>query len=115
MLEMIKIEHTLFALPFAFLGAFFAARGIPRVGQMGWILLANPSNGLYNVILRNIFSLSGDGPLNIYSLTGMILVSGLRMVPAMYLMISGTFSRLDPALEEASDMSGDISRRERRP
>jgi 4-hydroxybenzoate polyprenyltransferase len=40
MLEMIKIEHTLFALPFAFLGAFFAARGIPRAAQIGWILLA---------------------------------------------------------------------------
>ena len=40
LLEMIKIEHTLFALPFAFLGAFFAARGIPRGTQIGWILLA---------------------------------------------------------------------------
>ncbi len=28
-LEMIKIEHTLFALPFAFLGAVLAANGLP--------------------------------------------------------------------------------------
>jgi 4-hydroxybenzoate polyprenyltransferase len=28
-LEMIKIEHTLFALPFAFLGMLLAARGVP--------------------------------------------------------------------------------------
>ena len=27
--EMIKIEHTLFALPFAFLGAVLAANGLP--------------------------------------------------------------------------------------
>ena len=39
-LEMIKIEHTLFALPFAFLGAFFAARGLPSPSEIGWILLA---------------------------------------------------------------------------
>lgn len=39
-LEMVKIEHTIFALPFAFLGAFLAARGIPRPAQIGWILLA---------------------------------------------------------------------------
>jgi 4-hydroxybenzoate polyprenyltransferase len=39
-LEMVKIEHTIFALPFAFLGAFLAARGIPHVAQIGWILLA---------------------------------------------------------------------------
>jgi 4-hydroxybenzoate polyprenyltransferase len=39
-LEMIKIEHTLFALPFAFLGAVLAASGIPTVAQMLWITLA---------------------------------------------------------------------------
>lgn len=39
-LEMVKIEHTIFALPFAFLGAFLAARGVPGPAQIGWILLA---------------------------------------------------------------------------
>ena len=39
-LEMIKIEHTLFALPFAFLGAVLAARGIPTAAQILWITLA---------------------------------------------------------------------------
>jgi len=39
-LEMIKIEHTIFALPFAFMGAFLAARGLPRADKAGWILLA---------------------------------------------------------------------------
>ncbi|MCS6886051.1 MAG: UbiA-like polyprenyltransferase [Acidobacteriota bacterium] len=36
-LEMIKIEHTLFALPFALLGAFLAASGIPPLGKLFWI------------------------------------------------------------------------------
>ncbi len=39
-LEMVKIEHTIFALPFALLGAFLAARGMPRPAEIGWILLA---------------------------------------------------------------------------
>jgi 4-hydroxybenzoate polyprenyltransferase len=39
-LEMIKIEHTLFALPFAFLGAVLAARGVPTGWQIFWITLA---------------------------------------------------------------------------
>ena len=44
-LEMIKIERTLFALPFAFLGAVLAARGftpsgLPTVWQAVWITLA---------------------------------------------------------------------------
>ena len=39
-LEMIKIEHTLFALPFAFLGAVLAARGFPTGWQILWITVA---------------------------------------------------------------------------
>ncbi len=39
-LEMIKIEHTLFALPFAFLGAVLAAGGIPTFWQIIWIIAA---------------------------------------------------------------------------
>ena len=31
-LEMIKVAHTVFALPFALMGAFLAARGIPSSG-----------------------------------------------------------------------------------
>ncbi len=39
-LEMIKIEHTLFALPFAFLGAALAANGLPSLGQLFWIIVS---------------------------------------------------------------------------
>jgi 4-hydroxybenzoate polyprenyltransferase len=39
-LEMIKIEHTLFALPFAFLGAVIAARGLPTWDRVLWIVMA---------------------------------------------------------------------------
>ncbi|MBP6822485.1 MAG: putative 4-hydroxybenzoate polyprenyltransferase [Acidobacteria bacterium] len=39
-LEMIKIEHTLFALPFAFLGAVLAANGLPGLWQILWIVVA---------------------------------------------------------------------------
>jgi 4-hydroxybenzoate polyprenyltransferase len=37
---MIKFEHTLFALPFAFLGALLAANGLPNWRQILWITLA---------------------------------------------------------------------------
>lgn len=39
-LRMIKFEHTLFALPFAFLGAILAANGMPTLWQMFWITIA---------------------------------------------------------------------------
>ncbi|TDI12829.1 MAG: 4-hydroxybenzoate octaprenyltransferase [Acidobacteria bacterium] len=39
-LEMIKFQHTLFALPFAFTGMILAARGLPRWGTLLWVMLA---------------------------------------------------------------------------
>ena len=39
-LEMIKWEHSVFALPFAFCGAMLAARGWPSAWQLLWIVVA---------------------------------------------------------------------------
>jgi 4-hydroxybenzoate polyprenyltransferase len=39
-LREIRIEHTLFALPFAYVGAIMAAHGLPSWSQLGWITLA---------------------------------------------------------------------------
>ena len=38
-LEMIKWEHSIFALPFALTGAVLAADGWPRTGQLFWIIV----------------------------------------------------------------------------
>jgi 4-hydroxybenzoate polyprenyltransferase len=39
-LREIRIEHTLFALPFAYVGAVFGAQGLPTLYQFVWITLA---------------------------------------------------------------------------
>jgi 4-hydroxybenzoate polyprenyltransferase len=39
-LEELKVEHTLFALPFAYAGALLGARGIPSLHALFWITLA---------------------------------------------------------------------------
>ena len=38
-LEMIKWEHSVFALPFAMCGAMLAAGGLPTLAQLGWIVV----------------------------------------------------------------------------
>jgi len=77
------------------------------VKAIGWAMLANPNLGLLNVWYREIFGAGENyGPLNIYSLTGIIFVSALSHVPSVTLMIAGTFRNFDPALEEASESSG---------
>jgi 4-hydroxybenzoate polyprenyltransferase len=38
--RLVKIEHTVFALPFAYVGALLAVGGLPSWGDLGWITLA---------------------------------------------------------------------------
>jgi 4-hydroxybenzoate polyprenyltransferase len=38
--SLVKIEHTVFALPFAFVGAFLAVDGIPSAHDLVWITVA---------------------------------------------------------------------------
>ena len=77
------------------------------LSAIAWIQLLDPRIGLINVVLRGILGLSGDsGPFDIYTLYGMCLVQGLRLVPSAYLMIAASFRAMDPSLEEQSAMAG---------
>ncbi|MBI4580100.1 MAG: UbiA family prenyltransferase, partial [Planctomycetes bacterium] len=43
LLENVKFEHTIFALPFAYIGMVLAADGLPTPWQVAWITLAMAS------------------------------------------------------------------------
>jgi 4-hydroxybenzoate polyprenyltransferase len=56
---MIKFSHSVFALPFAFTAAFFAAEGIPSMWQIFWIIVAmigarSAAMGMNRIIDREI-------------------------------------------------------------
>jgi iron(III) transport system permease protein len=69
---------------------------------MAYVLLLSPRIGLINKALGAI----GIGPVDIYSLGGMIFVEGLRLVPTAFLMLVPLMRSMDPTLEEAAAMSG---------
>lgn len=73
--------------------------------SVSWVLLLNPSNGMINLLLQQVFHLD-QAPLNIYSLWGMILVEGLLDLPIAYLIIAPAMASFDVALEESSKVSG---------
>ena len=74
---------------------------------IAYIFLLNPSNGLFNTYIKEIFSLDLiRGPFNIYSLWGMIFVTGMLSVPSMWLMLLPLFRNSDPRMEEAAAASG---------
>lgn len=77
----------------------------PMFYAVAWGLLGNKTVGLLNVWLR-AGEPWGDGPLNIESWPGLILVSIFRGAGFMYLLLLGPFSQMDRTLEEAARVSG---------
>ncbi|MDD5896923.1 MAG: iron ABC transporter permease [Clostridia bacterium] len=79
----------------------------PYLGAMAWLRLLNPNVGTINEILRALFRLSdAPGPLNIYTLGGMIWVLTTFYYPYAFITISRAMEKMDPSLEEASRISG---------
>src|SRR5262245_54554280 len=99
---------------------FFALSIIPLVipgilFTVSWILLASPKIGIINAALRGLFdmwplSLIEMAPdyvyVDIYTMTGMILVEGLHYSPVEFLVMTAAFRSMDPSLEESALMSG---------
>ncbi len=77
----------------------------PLLIAISWTLLTSPSVGLLNVLLRNVIHVT-RGPLNIYSLPGLIFVEGLILTPLAFLIMSGALRNMDPALEESARTAG---------
>ena len=59
-LKMIKFEHTIFALPFAYLGMVIGARGFPNLSTFLWITLAMVGARSYAMALNRLFDLDID-------------------------------------------------------
>ncbi|MBS0325083.1 MAG: iron ABC transporter permease [Proteobacteria bacterium] len=72
---------------------------------VSWALLLNPSNGMLNLVLKDLFALD-HAPFNIYSLPGMILVEGLLDMPIAYLIMAPAMASFDVSLEESSHVFG---------
>jgi iron(III) transport system permease protein len=79
----------------------FAIPGIIKV--VGWIMLLGPKAGILNTAVA---ALTGSPLLNIFSLSGMILVESFLWIPVVFLLMSTPFRSMDPALEEAATTSG---------
>lgn len=83
---------------------------IPGVAlAIGWVFLAAPRVGFLNGALAALPLIGKDGinfQLNIYTWGGLIWLYFIHGVPYAYLLASAAFRGMDPALEEASRISG---------
>lgn len=96
-----NVAWGLMLIPMAMPGLLFA---------VSWTLMLSPRIGMFNVWLRELFGLFGlemtEGPFNIYSLSGMIFLEGMRGVTTTFLIMVGAFRAMDPSVEEAARTSG---------
>ena len=76
------------------------------VMAFAWTLLFAPNAGWVNVALRAVLGLDGNGPLDIFSMGGLILCQGIASVPFVFLLLGAAMRTMNPALEEASSASG---------
>ena len=88
--------YPLFLVPIAIPGVLFS---------IAWVLLLSPGAGVINLALKHALRLE-QAPFDVYNLWGMIFLEGLHLTPVTFLMLAGSFRRMDPALEEASDAVG---------
>ena len=76
------------------------------VMAFAWTLLFAPNAGWINVMLRGVLGLGSPGPINIFSMPGLILCQGIASVPFVFLLLGAAMRTMNPALEEASSASG---------
>ena len=77
----------------------------PLLVGVAWALLLSPRSGAINRVLQ-AWSGEAIGPIDIYSLGGMIFVEGLVLVPTAYLMLMPAVRAMDSTLEEAALAAG---------
>lgn len=77
---------------------------------MSWILLLNPRVGVLNIMLRPVLGWFGinleTGPINIYSLGGMIFVNSITGLTTVFLLVVGAFRMINQEIEDAAHVSG---------
>ena len=79
----------------------------PYLGAMAWTRLLNQNAGTINVFLRGLLNIDArTGPLNIYTIAGMIWVLTTFYYPYAFITISRAMEKMDPSLEEAARISG---------
>ena len=92
----------------AFYGLMFIPMAIPPFATaIGWILLMGKNAGLINRWIRDLTPFDGlQGPLNVFSIWGLVFVTGLAIAPTMWLLLLGVLRNMDPSLEEAGQTAG---------
>jgi iron(III) transport system permease protein len=81
---------------------------VPAVSAvLGWSFLLSPHPGYLNQLLRKLPWWHGfEGPIDIYTLPWIIIITGLGLTAFIYLFVSAGFENINSELLEAASVSG---------
>lgn len=82
---------------------------VPAVAAVtGWIFLLSPKVGYLNMVLRTLPGLRGmeEGPFNIYSVTWIIIITGLLLSSFVYVFVFTGLKNMGQELEAAAAACG---------
>jgi iron(III) transport system permease protein len=77
----------------------------PYLTALAYIILLGPEAGQFNRILRAVFGFE-SGPINIFSLPGVIFVIGIHVFAFTYFLTYSALRSVDASLEESAQMLG---------
>jgi iron(III) transport system permease protein len=75
----------------------------PLVAGVAWSILGSPKTGLLNLLLSKM---GIPWRFDLYTMPGMIFVFGIYYAPYVYMFTAAALRNMDPALEEAAEISG---------
>ncbi len=75
----------------------------PLVAGVAWSILGSPKTGLLNLLLNKA---GIPFRFDLYSMSGIIFVFGIYYAPYVYMFTAAALRNMDPALEEAAEISG---------
>jgi iron(III) transport system permease protein len=85
---------------------------VPAVASVtGWVFMLSPGPGYLNALLRHLpwWSGSDSGPIDIYTLPWIIILTGLGLTAFVYLFVSAGLRNINGELIEAALVSGSSS------
>jgi iron(III) transport system permease protein len=76
------------------------------VKAIAWILLLSPNAGWINHLIRSATGWSGAGPVDVFSMPGLVFCQSLSVAPFVFLQFSAALRAMNPLLEDASRVLG---------
>ncbi len=77
----------------------------PYLGAVGWMLLAGPNAGWLNRLFIVLTSVD-KGPFNIYSMTGLVLVTACYSFPYVFVFTKSALDLVSSEMEDAANILG---------